>query len=142
MKRIICVGSRCHPQTAGPGVYQRLCGRTLPPDVEVIDGRRAGLNLLRLLDGAERVVLVDGVRGRKEPDAVVVLRGTDLVAAAEDRNRDRQLAHLLRALPYVCVLGAPDVLLVGIQGPPGEAALDSAAELALALVMAEVAELG
>ena len=74
MKRIICIGNCYTPDdAAGPKVYDRLLQCALPNDIEVIDGGLAGLNLLRFIDNAERVVFVDNVSGFGQPNEIVVL---------------------------------------------------------------------
>lgn len=59
-KRIICIGSFWHPQDwIGRAVYCDLSARSLPPEVELIDGGLQGINLLCYLEGADRLVFVD-----------------------------------------------------------------------------------
>ena len=58
----------------------------LPPEVELVDGGTWGMNLLPLLEDADRVVLLDAIRAGKAPGAVVVLEG---------ENVPRTLAHKL-----------------------------------------------
>jgi len=138
MKRIICIGNRFVPQdAAGFRVYQRLERRPRPPDVELIDGGLAGLDLLRLLEGVERVVFVDRVAlGGSAP--VVVLDAEEVAALADARyGHGAGLPYLLRVLPAVCEGPLPSVLLVGIdhdlEREDGEAAIEEAASLALRL---------
>ncbi|MBU0641004.1 MAG: hydrogenase maturation protease [Planctomycetes bacterium] len=135
MKRIICVGNRFCPQdAAGPRVYDRLAGTTLPPGVEVIDGGLAGLDLLRFVEGAERVIFVDAVSGFAAPSHIAVLEGESVAQHAEQAyGHSAGLAYLLRALPLVCAGPAPQILLVGIEGPAEECTIASATELCLNL---------
>jgi hydrogenase maturation protease len=138
MKRIICIGNRFVPQdAAGFRVYQRLQRRPRPPDVELIDGGLAGLDLLRLLEGVERVVFVDRV-DLDGPATVVVLEAEEVAALADERyGHAAGLPYLLRVAPAVCEGPLPDMLLVGIdldlEQQDGEAALEEAASLALEL---------
>lgn len=140
MNRIICIGNRLiHEDAAGPAVYDRLCGATLPDDVELVDGGLAGLDLLRFLDGAERVVFVDSVSGYGAPNEVLVLDADDVGAAAADRyDHAAGLPYLLRALPHVVEERAPEVVMVGVEGNPDDRALARAADLAVHLASGSV----
>jgi len=141
MKRIICIGNRYAPQdAAGYQVYERLLQSTLPPDVKVIDGGLAGLNLWRFVEGAELVVFVDQVTVSDRNDnawgEIVVLEAAGVGAQPQSRYRySAGLAHLLRILPEVCVGVIPRILVVGIEGQPDEDAIDRAAALALQVLV-------
>jgi hydrogenase maturation protease len=145
MKRIICIGNRYIPEdAAGPEVYERLLQYALPSDVEAIDGGLAGLNLLRFIEGAERVVFVDRVSGFGQPDPgkrdrsreIVVLEAADVTVAAEGQyDHSAGLAYLLHVLPEVCEGAMPPILLVGIEGHPDERVIDQAAALALEMAV-------
>jgi len=135
VNRIICIGNRliCE-DAAGPAIHDRLSARDLPADVELIDGGTAGLNLLRFLDGAERVVLVDSIVGYGAPGETIVLDADDVSAMAADvYDHAAGLPYLLRCLPHVCEEGVPQVMMVGVEGLPDDRALARAAELALHL---------
>ncbi|MBI3976747.1 MAG: hydrogenase maturation protease [Chloroflexi bacterium] len=137
MKRIICVGNRFIPaDAAGPRVYDALVRRELPDGVQVVDGGLAGLDLLRFVEGVERVVFVDRVVGFGRPGEVVVLDAVEAAVAGGTRyDHAAGLTYLLRALPVVCEGALPDVLLVGIEGEPDEAAIAAAAALSLQVVI-------
>ncbi len=145
MKRIICIGNRYDPEdAAGPEVYKRLLQYTLPPDVEVIDGGLAGLDLLRFIEGAERVVFVDRVAGfgqsklgeQDMSSQIVVLEAADVAAVAGSRyEHSAGLAYLLRVLPEVSEDVVPHILLVGIEGHPDTGIIDAAASLALKIAV-------
>ena len=61
----------------GIHVVKALEGYPFPPDVEVIDGATAGCDLLPLISGAERVVMVDAMEGGEPPGAVYRLTPQD-----------------------------------------------------------------
>jgi hydrogenase maturation protease len=136
MKRIVCIGNRYAPQDgAGPAVFDRLSRAPLPPDVELIDGGLGGLDLLRFVDGAERVVFVDAVAGFAAPGQVAVLSAREAAEAATGAyDHAAGLAWLLRALPLVCAEPLPEIALVGIEGEAGGAAIERAALLAIGIV--------
>lgn len=133
MRRIICIGNRHHPEdAAGPRVYDLLRRRGLPDGIELIDGGLAGLNLLRYLERAERVVFVDRVSGFGRPGEVLSLDLEEATAAAMRRyDHTGGLAYLLRVLPAVCEGPTPGIRIVGIEGKADDAAIADAAALAL-----------
>ncbi len=141
MKRIICVGNRyIFQDSAGPAVYERLLQYTLPGDIEVIDGGLAGLDLLRFVEGSERVIFVDGVAAGEQNTncQLVVLEAAEVAAVASKRyEHSAGLPYLLRVLPQVCQGTVPHILLVGIEGYPDEKIIDQAAILALQLVVGD-----
>jgi len=119
-KRIICVGNRYFPgDDTGPKVYDFLLGVPLPPDVQLIDGGLMGLDLLRFVEDAERVVFVDSVSGFGRPGEIVILDGASLLkrAAAADYGHSGGIGYLFRVLPAVCEGQIPDIVLIGVERP-------------------------
>ena len=141
MKRIICIGNRHRPEDlAGPAVCDLIQRGPIPEDVEVVDGGLASLNLLRYLDGAERIVFVDQVEGFARPGQVVILDAQDAAAGAADSyDHAGGLPYLLRLLPAVREAPLPQIVIVGIERQADGKALDSAAALALELAMGDCA---
>lgn len=136
MRRILCVGSRLVPEdAAGPRVHDLLVTRPIPEGVEVVDGGLAGLRLLSLFDGAERVVVVDAVDGWTEPGQVRVLRPWQL-EPPERCDHDTSLSWLLAALPGLCEVSLPEVWIVGLEGPVEEETIQLAAHHSLHLAVA------
>lgn len=134
MKHIVCIGNRYALQdAAGPLVYERLLHSELPPDVQVIDGGLAGLNLLRFVEGAERVVFVDQVSGfQNNGSQIVVLPAAEVAVLARGQyGHSSGLAFLLRVLPRVCEGAVPHIQLLGIEGDPNARVIEQAAMLAI-----------
>jgi hydrogenase maturation protease len=138
MRRIVCVGNGLlEADSAGPAVLEALRARALPPGVELADGGLSGLGMLGLFDGAEKVVVVDGVRGFASAGEVVVLSAEEVAATAEPGHAHAAgVAALLKVLPQVCEGRVPEVVLVGIEGPPSPRAVQRASELAVGLATA------
>jgi len=83
IRRIICVGSRFdRNDSAGLRVYDQLLRRDIPQGVEVIDGGLAGLDLLPLVEEAERVVFVDAVSGLAATSGVCILERKEAAECA------------------------------------------------------------
>lgn len=139
MKSIICVGNRYDTRDlAGPRVYDRLAAATRAPDIELVDGGLCGLDLLRFVDGAERVVFVDSVSGFGKPGEVMILNAADIAALADGGfDHGSGLPYLLRVAPLVCEKTPAEILVVGLEGELDGSALDAAARLAAALADGE-----
>jgi hydrogenase maturation protease len=132
-KRIICVGNRYKPEdSAGPMVYDQLMSSRLPGDIEVIDGGLAGLNLLRFMHGAERVVFIDAVNGFKPFGGVIVLDAKDASRHADTIfGHSSGLAYCLRVFPEVHDGELPEIFVVGIEGTTDPEKILKAAEMGL-----------
>ena len=65
----------------GVGLAALECLRTeweLPPEVELVDGGTWGMNLLPMIEDADRVVLLDAIQAGTPPGTVVELEGNDV----------------------------------------------------------------
>lgn len=135
MRRIICVGNRYRREDeAGPRVYDALVERGLPAGVEAIDGGLAGLDLLRYMEDADRVVFVDALDDPKRPRGVFVIDPREAARSAGGAyDHAAGLGYLLGVLPFVFEGKLPALYLVGIAGPPTPDAVDAAANTALSL---------
>lgn len=135
MKRIICIGNRyLAADAAGPRVYDHLAGQTLPGDVELIDGGIAGLNLLGLVEGAERVVFVDAVSGYTGQNRLVVLTPDQVPPSAVVYDHAAGLPYLFSVLPHVCDR-MPEIYLVGIEGTPDNDMIADAAAASIGIAV-------
>jgi hydrogenase maturation protease len=139
--RIVCVGNRhASGDDFGPRVYDWLAAQALPAAVDVVDGGLGGLDLLRFLEGRDRVVFVDAVAGFGAPGDIVVLDGEE-VARQCDGGFDHAagLPYLLRVMPAALDSPPPAVTLIGHEGAAGAGTVRAAARLALRIAT-EVAE--
>ncbi len=133
MKRIICIGNRyLSEDAAGPRVFDYLAGLAMPGDVELIDGGIAGLNLLGLVDGAERVVFVDAVSGIADR-GVVVLPAAEVPAPSTIFDHAAGVQYLISIIPHVCESAPDDLYLVGIEGEADRAMIAEAAQTSMRL---------
>lgn len=135
MRRIICVGNRYTAEdAAGPLVYDRLARTELPPGIELIDGALAGLDLLRFVEQAERVVFVDAVRTDGSPGRIIVLAADELEDnISESYDHAAGLPYLLRALWCAFDDPLPEIWVVGIEGLPHSEMIENAADLCLSI---------
>lgn len=93
-----------------------------------------GLDLLRFVEVARRVVFVDALEGFAPPGRPVVL---DHRAVLEERpahyGHDGGLSYLLRMLPAVCGDELPEIALVGAAPPVGPDVVRQLADMALGI---------
>jgi len=113
-------------------VYDQLVSNRLPKDIEVIDGGLEGLNLLRFMQGAERVVFIDAVNGFRPLGGVIVLDAKDASRHADTIfGHSAGLAYCLRVLPEVHDGELPEIFVVGIEGTTDPEKILKAAEMSL-----------
>lgn len=132
-KRIICVGNRYRPEdSAGPLVYDQLLSGRLSGDIEVIDGGLAGLNLLRFMHDADRVIFIDAVNGFRTSGGVILLDAEDASRHADTTfGHNSGLSYFLRVLPEVHNGKLPEIFVVGIEGTPDSDKISKAADMSL-----------
>ncbi len=78
----------------GVGVHavQRLAdGWRFPSGVDVVDGGTAGFDLLDILAGRERLIVIDAVAGGRDPGSLVRLEGDTLPVRFRQRTSPHQL---------------------------------------------------
>ena len=131
--RIVCVGNRYKPEdSAGPLVYDQLLSDKHPRDIELIDGGLAGLNLLRFIHGADRVVFIDAVNGFRPSGGVMVLNAKEASRHADTVfGHSAGLSYFLRVLPEVHDAKLPEIFVVGIEGTPDSDKILEAAKMSL-----------
>ena len=113
-------------------VYDLLVSDRLPRDIEVIDGGLAGLNLLRFIHGADRVVFIDAVNGFRPSGGVIVLDAEDASRNADTIfGHSAGIAYCLRVLPEVHDGKLPEIFIVGIEGTTDPDKIFKAAQMSL-----------
>jgi len=117
--RIICIGSRLKIEDAAAlYVYDILAAQTLPPNVSLIEGGLAGLNLLCLLENGGRIIFIDTIKGFTEPGRTIILTADEISAQLPTTHYDHTAAlpYLLTILPKVSTGKIPEeILLLGIE---------------------------
>ncbi len=121
----------------GVGIHavKALADYEFPPDVEVIDGATAGCDLLPLISGAERVVIVDALEGGEPPGAVYRLTPQDFeqpASASTISLHEIGIIDVLRMLELMdgCI---PPVVIIGVEPGKIEVGLDLTPEVAASL---------
>ena len=103
----------------GVGIHavRELMKRPLPPHVDVVDGGTAGLELLHLMEGYSRVVIIDAVEAGEEPGAVLRFTPEDITSQAADLAISLHQTDLLEVFSLAAYLGRdlPPIVIYGIQ---------------------------
>ncbi|MGD0153957.1 MAG: HyaD/HybD family hydrogenase maturation endopeptidase [Thermacetogeniaceae bacterium] len=133
----------------GIGVHlvRALEDRQLPPDVDVIDGGTAGCDLLPLLSGAEKIIIVDALKGGEPPGAVYRLTPQDFQQQAKYDVISLHDIGIMDALKMLELMDGylPAVVIIGVEPGQIEVGLDLTPEVSaslpfiLDLVMKEIA---
>jgi hydrogenase maturation protease len=103
----------------GIGVHavRELWKRTLPANVDVVDGGTAGLEVLGLTEGYDRVVIIDAVDAGLEPGTILRFRPEDVTPDDVDLRLSLHQEKILRVLELAEYLGrdlAP-IVIYGVQ---------------------------
>ena len=101
----------------GVGVHavRELEGRDLPAHVEVIDGGTYLMDLLSVIQEAERIIVIDALKGGGEPGTIYRVTPDDLMAETE-RALSLHQVGLLEILGMVRQLGGdPHAVIIGVE---------------------------
>jgi hydrogenase maturation protease len=101
----------------GPAVIEWLDGQELPPGVEAIDGGTSGLDIVSILMGRQRAIIVDAANIDRAPGQWV--RFTPDVAQLKENGMTLSLhsAGLTEALALGAALNVlpPTIIIYGVQ---------------------------
>ncbi len=130
----------------GVRLAQMLANRALPDGVEVLDGGTQGLGIVNLMEGRQRVILVDAAEIGRAPGEFVRFEWGEVHLLGDDEHLSVHAAGLRDALALAQALKMlpQEVIIFGVQplhlewesalSPPVEAALPDL----IAAVLAEV----
>jgi hydrogenase maturation protease len=134
---IACGNPLMGNDAAGPEVLALLARDY--PGIEAVDGGTGGLGLVTLMEGYDRIVIVDATSGLGEPGEVRVFR--ELPGAGIPTLSLHELG-IPEAIALARTLGiAPEVVVVGIEGGrvQGFSEMDPAVRAAIPLAARIVA---
>ncbi|NIN65755.1 MAG: hydrogenase maturation protease [Anaerolineae bacterium] len=103
----------------GVGIHavRELEKRSLPAYVHVVDGGTAGLNLLDLMIGHERVIIIDAVDGGAQPGTLYRFSPQEIAEDVERLPLSLHQMEVLNVLQLATYLGQPlpPIVVYGIQ---------------------------
>lgn len=115
--RVLCCGNLLlGDEGVGIHVYNELKGWPLPKNVEVVDVGTGGLDILPLLEGVDKVILVDAVRGSRA-GTIHHLRDEGLrdVDLSVDSLHSIKLEHVLKIGRRLLEDRYPEVVILGVE---------------------------
>ncbi len=146
MKRILILGLG-NPLQSDDGIACRIAqmleARALPGDVEVMDGGTPGVGLLNLLEGRERVIIVDAAEMGKTPGEIARFAPQDARLGVRDQSFSLHHAGIAEALALAneLHLALPPITIVAVQparvkwGDQLSAAVEAAVPRAVEAIM-------
>jgi hydrogenase maturation protease len=129
----------------GVRVVEALESHGLPGGVEALDGATAGVDLVDMIEGRDRVILVDALRAEGVPGTIMRLRGDELEIYDGHAMSLHQIGFV-EALRMSRLLGVPprEVVVFGVipaeitYGLDLSPAVAAAVPKAVRLVLAEL----
>lgn len=100
----------------GIHVIQRMEKLKLPDNVKLVDGGTAGINLYHLIEGADKLIVVDCVDAEVEPGAIFRFAPADVEIPKRATTTSFHEVGLLEALEFAKQDGkSPDTIIIGVQ---------------------------
>ena len=103
----------------GVGIHalRALAKCQLPPHVDLLDGGTPGFDLLHLIQGYEKALIIDAVDAGQEPGAVLRFAVEDVSSAPGGLALSLHQTEVLEVLQLARYLGRamPPIILYGIQ---------------------------
>ncbi|MHC4474147.1 MAG: HyaD/HybD family hydrogenase maturation endopeptidase [Planctomycetota bacterium] len=125
-KRIVVLGVGnllLKDEGLGVHVVRRLTDMVLPPHVEVMDGGTGGLDLLDYIEGRDKVVIVDTVKGGQPPGTIYRMTPEDMEEQPKSRLslHEIDVADLLKVADMLGVK-RPEIVIIGVEPKDMESA--------------------
>jgi len=103
----------------GVGIHaiRELEKTALPPHVDLIDGGTAGLDLLDLMRGYERVIIIDAVEAGAEPGTIFRFTPEEVTSETSALPLSLHQTEVLKVLQLAAFVGRPlpRIIIYGIQ---------------------------
>ena len=100
----------------GVRFLDELGKRSLPPDVELLEGGTAGLELVHLIQEVDYLIVVDAINAKSEPGALFRFQPGDVKVFPDQYEVSFHQIGIVEVLAMANVLGhAPQTLIFGIQ---------------------------
>lgn len=100
----------------GVHVAHELMKMELPPQVEVIDAGTAALDMSHIISEADRLIVVDALKGGHEPGAIYRVRPEDLTITPAEFNVSLHQSNLIETLMMIEQIGRrPPTIIIGVE---------------------------
>jgi len=99
----------------GVHVAQKMMRMDLPENVQVVDGGTATLDILPLVDGVDRLIIVDALKGGEAAGTIYKLTPEDIMQDKQEPLSLHQI-DLLQTLDMCALIGSkPSTVIIGIE---------------------------
>jgi hydrogenase maturation protease len=118
----------------GVHVIEAMKEMELPEDVELLDGGTGAFDLIDIIAGREKVIIIDAVEGGCEPGAVYRFSPDDIQTQQYQIASSHQVG-LLDALAMTKILGCPPchVIIYGIEPKRLDCGMELSPEIAASI---------
>jgi len=102
----------------GLGVHflNQLALTSLPPEVELLEGGTAGLELIHLISEVDYLIVIDAINAHAEPGAIFKFHPQDIRVFPEQYEISFHQVGILEVLAMADLLGqAPKTVIFGVQ---------------------------
>jgi hydrogenase maturation protease len=100
----------------GVHVANRMEQMDLPPGVKVIEGGTDGFRLMNVVTGAERVIVVDAVKGGGEPGSIYRFDIEDAPSSPDTYKTSVHQIGILEVIHFSEFLGkTPQATIIGVE---------------------------
>jgi hydrogenase maturation protease len=114
----------------GVHVAQRMMEMTLPPHVHVVEGGTDGFGLINVIMEADRLILVDAVRGGGKPGSVYRFDIEDCPANADIFKTSVHQISILEVIHLSGLIGStPKTTIIGVEPKSLEMGMDLSPEI-------------
>ncbi|MDI6891820.1 MAG: HyaD/HybD family hydrogenase maturation endopeptidase [Actinomycetota bacterium] len=103
----------------GVHVIREMEKMDLPPNVELLDGGTLGIDILNLIEGADKLIIVDAVKTEAETGAIFRFRPEDIKTVSKGYKTSLHQIDLFEALKIAKLMDQyPESIVIGVQ--PGK----------------------
>ncbi|MHB8170281.1 MAG: hydrogenase maturation protease [Thermincolia bacterium] len=119
LKKIMVLGvGNILREDEGVGIHaiQAFAQRELPPNVEILEGGTAGIELLHLIEGVDHLVVIDAMDAKAEPGAIFKFQPGEVSVFPDNFGMSFHQVGLLEVLNMARILDKlPETMIFGIQ---------------------------
>jgi hydrogenase maturation protease len=114
----------------GVHVVNKLMEMALPPEVEVIDGAVGGLGLMNVVMGADRLIVIDAVKGGGPPGSIYRLGAEDLTTYPDVYKMSVHEIGVLEVIRLSGLMGhTPKTTVIGVEPKSLETGMELSPEI-------------
>jgi hydrogenase maturation protease len=114
----------------GVHVANELAKMDLPPDVSVVEGGTDGFRLLNIITEADRLIIVDAVKGGAEPGSIYRFDVGDVRSCPSGFKTSVHQISILEVIDLSALIGkTPHTTVIGIEPKSLEMAMELSPEI-------------